>query len=314
MARNYGTLEITFWHDPDARRLSHDAQRLYFYLRSSPHSSAAHAYVLPLSYIEHDTGLSVERITKAFRELALKPFALRDAETNVVFLPGIQGTTGNKLPNSNVAKYVSGQLLALPDCQLKGHAIAELLALKQFDKTVESIVGSWRLEPGQPNLPLTLPHNEPQLGLGTPDQPAKPEASPKRGKPEASRLPPDWVAPAEYRDYASQKGVSNERIDQIQVRFVRYWTGADAKDPAKKDWFRTWQNWIDKETERAGTNGGGNGNGNGAARAAEPQGQIDWAHREKMYQEKGIWLSGWDEKPDEPGYKHKRAKVPPPPA
>lgn len=304
MARNYGTIEVTWWDDPHTRRLSYDAVVLYIYLRTTRHCSGSMAFNMPMSYIVEDTRLPHDRAVKAMHELALKPFALWDSSTKVVFLPGVIGTLGNKLPNQNVAAYMSKQLLALPDCELKARAIAEIISSGQFTKTVQGILGSWKFDASQQSLVLSIGDQGSLLPAEAP-----PSSVPKRPKAEATRLPSDWRAPAEYRDYADKIGISNERIDAMEIKFVRYWTGPDAKVPAKKDWFRTWCNWVDNEAERAGSNGG--------ARAVSPQGHVvqsgpDWASREKMFYEKGIWLGSWDEQPDHPDYKHGKPKVPPP--
>lgn len=298
MARTYGTLEVTFWDDPDARRLSHDAQRLYFYLRTSRHSNVANAYVLPLPYIEHDTGLSQEKIARALRELAAKPFALRDHETGVVFLPGIQGTTGNKIANSNVAKYVASQLLSLPDSKLKGTAIAELVGLKQFDKTVTAILGQWRFDGEQPSLPLAF-HGVPEERHPAP-APMPPEP---REKPRGTRLQPDWTLPEDYRSWAESKGVSAERIDREAAKFFTYFTGDNCKAPVKKNWLQAWQGWIDRALESAPSNGSGRVNGGNGEYHPPPSNAIDWEHRLSLWRKGKIWLPTWDEQPDDPGYR-----------
>ena len=60
------------------------------------------------------------------------------------------------------------------------------------------------------------------------------------------RLAEDFVLPEEWRIWAKQEhGLQDNQIDTELKKFVRYWTSPDAKNPAKKDWKRTWQNWID---------------------------------------------------------------------
>jgi len=54
-------------------------------------------------------------------------------------------------------------------------------------------------------------------------------------------LPPDWG------NYALGQGASREFIAQQAKLFNRYWNSPDAKGGGtKKDWFGTWQNWIDR--------------------------------------------------------------------
>lgn len=312
MALNYGTIETTFWNNPHARGLSIEAKMLYAYLRSSPHGKGLFAYSLPMIYIQNDTRMSAEQIMRAIKELSIKPWALWDQRTEMVFLPGVVGSIGNKVPNPNVARFLANGLLALPDCNLKALAIAEIMATGAFTTIMQSVLGSWRLEDGQGSLGLAPA--QPSLLPDTPDAPRPPVEVPKppKQKREAARLPEDWCAPQEYRQYALERGFTEPMVDAVEVRFRRYWTSPDAKNPAKKDWLATWQNWIDREAEK--NNGHSTRSFTGATTVAVET-PDQWADRERMFKEKGRWLPNWGPTPDEPGYRGKRkaASVPPPP-
>ncbi len=94
-----------------------------------------------------------------------------------------------------------------------------------------------------------------------------PKAVPKPRKPKTvrTRLDPSWSPSEGNRAYAKLTGLTDAQIDAIAVRYVRYWTGADAKQPLKADWDRTWENWIDREIADGALNrgnGGGRSSGN----------------------------------------------------
>lgn len=285
---------------------------LYAYLRSSPHGKGLYAYLLPLSYIQSDTRMSAEQIMRAIKELAIRPWALYDARVEMVFLPGVIGTIGNKIPNPNVARFVANGLLALPDCQIKAMAIAEILKTGQFTLIMEGVLGSWRLDDGQGTLGLAPA--QPSLLPDTPPDETPPAQAPKkeRAKREATRLAEDWVAPQEFRQYALEHNFTEQMIDAIEVRFRRYWSVGEGKDTARKSWLATWQNWIDREATKHAGQSTRSFTGSTAV-AVETQDQ--WTDRERMYREKGRWLPNWGPNPDEPGYRGRRAAaaVPPPP-
>ncbi len=290
MARDYGTISCAFWKDPDFRRLSHDAWTLYFYFRSSAHSSAANAYSLPMAYIIHDTKLENARVVKALGELALRPFALYDAAAEVVALPGLYREKQNRPANPNNAKYMAKFLLALPDCDLKAQAIEELRNECGYGDTVSQTLVGWTYKGSQLAMPLAMP---PVL-LTPPETPPPPATGRKRNL--GTRLPADWKPTEEDIAYATKQGWSAAEIEKEANRFVRYWTGADANKPFKKDWHRTWCNRIDDVGERRSKPNGTNGHAVSNFGVSE----TPWAARMNDFRRSGLWLSSWGPKPGEP--------------
>ena len=68
-----------------------------------------------------------------------------------------------------------------------------------------------------------------------------------------SILPPKWEMPLEWKIYALQEKWSiknreamwsRERVEKVSKRFVMYYT---KKKLTKDNWFRTWQNWVQRE-------------------------------------------------------------------
>jgi len=62
-----------------------------------------------------------------------------------------------------------------------------------------------------------------------------------------TRLPDDWRPDDRCVRYAQSHNLTVNEIGRVAEQFRRYWTGPDAKNPRKADWFRTWCNWIDRE-------------------------------------------------------------------
>lgn len=60
-----------------------------------------------------------------------------------------------------------------------------------------------------------------------------------------ARLADDFTAPAAWIDWAiTKRGWGRaEAIDEAEC-FARYWQAKTGKDAVKRDWLKTWQNWV----------------------------------------------------------------------
>lgn len=60
-----------------------------------------------------------------------------------------------------------------------------------------------------------------------------------------ARLSDDFTAPAEWIDWAmAKRGWGRaEAVDESEC-FARYWQAKAGKDAVKRDWFKTFQNWV----------------------------------------------------------------------
>lgn len=290
MARKFGKIDTGIWQNPKFRLLSDDAQKMFLYLCTCKHTSGASAYELSLGYITDDLNWPLERVDETLDELALKPFVLRDPATNIIFIPG--WWDHNQPENPKVAIYLSRQLLSLPDCPLKRMAIQGLIDSGYRQETVLEVLGQWDYRPKQDTLPLML-GDTPQRLLPAPGAVTKPKI-----KSTGTRLSPDWVPTEEDRAYARKKGWGDAQIEAEAVKFVRYWTGPDAKAPIKKDWHRTWCNRIDDMDERRGgrQNGSNGANGHGLGVVDTP-----WVGRLMDFKERGFWAASWGPKPGQQG-------------
>lgn len=302
MARKFGKIDTGFWQNPRIRSLSDDAQKLLLYLFSNKHTNGASAYELPMGYLTEDLSWPGDRVGAAFHELSLKPHILRDARTNIVFVPG--WWDHNQPENPKVAVFLTRQLLALPDCRLKMQAIEGLKASGYRHAAVVDTLGDWRYEEKQETLQLALPPS-PMLAL---EPPRSDTPVPAAGdKPKGTRLQKDWMPPAEYRDYAIKLGLSDQRIDAEAVKFVRHFTGPDCKRPVKKDWLGTWQNWVDGVPKSNGNGTHTNGHsGEDTRMYSNGLGDARWPLRVQAFHTNGVWMSSWGPEPGKPG-----CKVPP---
>jgi len=89
------------------------------------------------------------------------------------------------------------------------------------------------------------------------DKPQIPEARSQKKEREAnaspkkvgSRLSAGWVLPDEWREWATEQGLSDSAATDQAERFRDYWLGKTGRDAAKADWQATWRNWVRKALE-----------------------------------------------------------------
>lgn len=68
------------------------------------------------------------------------------------------------------------------------------------------------------------------------------------GRARATRLPPEWSAPAEFIEFAKTEGLTRDEARGVERVFRDHWISA--RDGAKRDWFATWRNWIRRDATR----------------------------------------------------------------
>jgi hypothetical protein len=83
----YRKIDPKIWHDEKFRGLSRDAQFLFIYLLTSPHSTSWGCYVIDDLYIVADTGLTKPQLEKAVSELLANRLILRCERTRLVAFP-----------------------------------------------------------------------------------------------------------------------------------------------------------------------------------------------------------------------------------
>lgn len=92
---------------------------------------------------------------------------------------------------------------------------------------------------------------EPQTPAATPQQGELLPAEPKSERTKrATRLPEDWQLPRSWGIWAMERfGFTEDQVRYQADKFRDHWTST-TRNPAKKDWFGTWRNWMRTANER----------------------------------------------------------------
>ena len=108
--REYARISPRFWMGETGKAIREkgfEAQILALYLLTSPHSNMIGLYWCPVSYMAHETGLSIEGATKGLASLYELSFCAYDDASEIVFI-------------YEMAKYQIGDHLNEKDKQAKG--------------------------------------------------------------------------------------------------------------------------------------------------------------------------------------------------
>jgi len=111
--REYGQIQCSFWSDPDIQGVSDDAKLIALYILSGPHSNGLGCYRIPDGYIQADTGMTSETVSKGFKELFSIGFCLRCETTKFVLIPKF--LKWNTVANKNVAAAREKEFKAVPE-------------------------------------------------------------------------------------------------------------------------------------------------------------------------------------------------------
>lgn len=81
--RDYGTVASQFWVRGTGKELRGDmeAQLVALYLMTSPHANMIGVFHLPVMYLAHETGLTIEKAQAALDRLTAKDFCTYEAES-----------------------------------------------------------------------------------------------------------------------------------------------------------------------------------------------------------------------------------------
>jgi len=118
--RDYATVSPKFWIGKTGKLLraaGPECQVVAFYLMTCPHANMLGLYYLPIAYIAHETGLTIEGARKGLRGAIKADFCAYDEATEVVWVCQMaRYQVAERLePKDNRAKGVQNAYDALPE-------------------------------------------------------------------------------------------------------------------------------------------------------------------------------------------------------
>lgn len=112
----YATIYTKIWQDETFKTLDSDAQMLFIYLLTSPHSNLIGFYYLPIAYVAEDLGNPCETLSEPFRNLRERGLIEYDSAAKVVLVRNY--LKYNPIQNPNQAKGAVSMLENMPQTHL----------------------------------------------------------------------------------------------------------------------------------------------------------------------------------------------------
>lgn len=112
----YATIYTKIWQDETFKTLDSDAQMLFIYLLTSPHSNLIGFYYLPMAYVAEDLGNPCETLSEPFRNLCERGLIEYDSAAKVVLVRNY--LKYNPIQNPNQAKGAVSMLKNMPRTHL----------------------------------------------------------------------------------------------------------------------------------------------------------------------------------------------------
>lgn len=154
------------------------------------------------------------------------------------YIAGLLGCTVRKWNSLRLSLLEEGKLFTVEGCLSNYRAVSELETLRKLqEKQAENRRGS------SENKDLQKPrsdHTEPEP---EPDKEELPNGSSKKAA-RGTRLPPDWVLPQDWGNWALEHGLAEHVIRLEAEKFRDHWISATGQSATKRDWLATWRNWI----------------------------------------------------------------------
>ena len=116
MAR-YRKIDPRIWNDEKFSSLSHEAQRMFFFVLTHPGMTSLGAFRMSRGGMAEELGLDPKGFEEVFQELLSKGLLKYDEKAFLVFAPNF--LKYNPPENPNVVKGWAGALDLLPECPLK---------------------------------------------------------------------------------------------------------------------------------------------------------------------------------------------------
>ena len=272
MARDFASVNVEIWSDPEWRTLPPAAQHLYLLLWTSPGLSYCGVHDWrPGRLAALSRGFTAEHIDTVAATLSARHFLVIDEDTEEVLIRSWARFDG-LMKKPRMAVSYANAYAAVASADLRSVMAHETAKLREMlpelscwgDPRVAAILSHPAVSAKDlptPSDPFAdgfataftqgLPQTAGDVCQGTylPPTPA-PTPTPSTSTPRAPRdkrgvrIPDDFAVSDEMREWAKEKGFGSLDLDGITEEFVDFWKGVAGSKGVKLDWPGTWRNWI----------------------------------------------------------------------
>lgn len=216
MAR-YRKIDPRIWNDAKFSSLSHEAQRMFFFVLTHPAMTSLGAFRISQSGMAEELGLAGKGFAEPFGELFRKGLINYDERAFLLFVPNF--LKYNQPENPNVVKGWKSAIDLLPECDLKINVLAKAKACtanndalsKAFDNAFGSVTE---------RVTETLSEGLPKpLSKGMPNQEQEQEQDKEevKEKPQCRKADAIRPSPLVEKIVAVYEETTKGRLSQIQA-------------------------------------------------------------------------------------------------
>lgn len=171
-------------------------------------------------------------------------------------LPLILGANRNRQPEKSSAGAATGNARRLPEKETASGCRSP----KDLRAKAPEVISGDEGQPATGNrksppvaMEVVSSEGSNNTKQNTPLSPPKPERSSSRGE-RGSRLAEDWALPRSWGvEVAKDFSYSDHEVRFIAFEFANYWHSATGRNATKRDWRKTWLNWVARQNRRAVT-------------------------------------------------------------
>lgn len=238
----YRKVEVSLWADERFRSISQNAQYMYLFLLTGPHTGPIPGLFKSGELaMSEELGWEPEAFREAFREVFQQGLAKADWKARVVWIPD---AIEHNLPQSpNVIKSWKEELKIIPECALKNEALQAIrAALEQFGNAYLSVFDE--ISSGKPSgkpsaKPSAKPSGKPS-GKPCPNQEQYQKQKQEQEQKEKSArakidgslgvaskceaIRHDWEPASETCSILERAGINRDFIAGCVDEFRMYWT------------------------------------------------------------------------------------------
>lgn len=285
MARNYANISTAIWRNDGFRALSVAAQHAYLLLTSQPDISAAGILSLNAKrWSRFAKGITTDEVVTALNELQDHKFVVFDTETEELLVRSFvrwDGGYGNpkrrpvilraaeEIESGTLRRWLAAEFrrLELPTDSLDDSDTDSLSASQreppEEDMDDELFSLGNRLSDSQSGgvspsggvvvtkaLDVsTATHNS---TTRMPHAPSQATASPRARPDQGTRLPEDWFDTDDGERGAAwaKENYPHVSLAEEKLKFTNHWLSKTGKDATKRNWYRTFQNWVMEANRR----------------------------------------------------------------
>jgi hypothetical protein len=283
MARNYAQISTAIWRNDDFKTLSVPAQHMYLLLSTQPDISAAGVLSLNAKrWSSRAKGVTTDDVVHALNELQAHRFVIFDTDTEELLVRSFvrwDGGYGNPKRRPIILRAAK---------EVESSAIRKSLAaeLSRLDLPTEGLVDDF-----QPADDTATPVHDPYMDedlfsqanslsgslsgsasssdgvvvtkalvvdptTHNPHSPSQATAAAKPRPEHGTRLPEDWIKTDDGKKSLAWAKREYPAVPLVEesLKFANYWLSKTGKDATKRDWYRTFQNWVIEANRRLPAN------------------------------------------------------------